>query len=35
MTRMSIKEAEVHFKDNKAIVKTNTGVNIISATRSG
>jgi len=35
LARMSIKGAEICFKDNKATVKTNTGVSIISATRSG
>jgi len=35
LARISIKGAEVYFKDSKATVKTNTGVSIISATRSG
>jgi len=35
MARLSIKEAEVHFKNNKAIIRTKTQINIISATCLG
>lgn len=35
MTKLSIKGAEAQFRDNKAIIKIKTGIDIISATCSG
>ena len=34
MARLSTKEAKAHFKDNKAIIRTKTGIDFISATCS-
>jgi len=31
MARLSTKGAEAHFKDNKAIIRTKTGIDFISA----
>jgi len=35
VTRLSTKGAKAHFKNNKAIIKTKNGTDIISATQSG
>jgi len=34
MARLSVKGAEVYFKDNKTMIRTKNGIDIISATRS-
>jgi len=35
VARLSTKGAKAHFKNNKAIIKTNNGTDIISAMQSG
>jgi len=35
VARLSTKGAEMHFKNNKAVIKTKNGTDIISATQSG